>query len=1850
MNLKNRPPFFILKALGQWGSKKRLFVWLISTFILNAANSFAEDTVGYVRLKTTPAEDTLAWDDVNRFSDIPLKEEDAFSGQVDSAAGSTIIVSNSPAWTVDKFKYAQGSQSRTFFVEVISGASVGATFDITENTSNSITVNLGVGNLNSIAQGDDIRIGSYWTLNLLFPDGGTLTPSTAGSDGTAVLFPTSSLDGPAFSGTTSYYYRSDLGHWIDESAPLTDAGDLVIPHDALLVIRQDPAIPISTYFFGFEAPVNQGISATISYDEDVTAPEITVEQPAENNLVDGVSVKNFGEVAVGGNTQLTFTITNDGASALSGLAASVDGTNSGEFVASALSTTSLNAGQSTTLTVTFTPTAATTRTAALHIASDDADENPFDIGLTGTGTAPEIAVENPLNTGLGDGVSPIDFGTPNVGGTTTQTFTIRNAGNSVLNSLAASVDGTNGAEFVAGSIGATALNPGETTTVTVSFTPAAEGGRSAALHLSSNDADENPFDIALTGTGTVPEIVIEQPVNSPLADGAGTVDFGDVTATENSAKTFTIRNTGAGTLSGLALSVDGSNASEFMASGLSATSLASNATATFLVTFTPDAAGNRSAAIHVTSNDSDESPYDIALTGNGLDAEISVEEPVNVGLIDGVSIIDFDETNVGVAVTKTFTIRNVGTEDLTDLVATFSGTNSGDFATAAFGSTTVAAGDSTTVDITFTPLAEGARTATLEIASNDRDENPFQISLTGNGTAPEIAVEHPVNTDLTDGVASIDFGNGNVTQSIVKSFTIRNSGDGPLSGIALQVTGDQQSDFVANNLSSNSVAVGETATFDVTFTPTSSGVRNAAIEITSNDADENPFDIALTGTGLDPEITVAESSSDLTSGSSSLAFGSAEPTQTIEKTFTIRNTGNTDLTDLEATVTGTNDADFVAGALSTTSLAADETATVTVTFTAGDLGARSATLSIASNDRDENPFTITLSGIGIEELPDRIEVPGDSASEPAATTVAFTDEAVGNYAGLVSDAVSDPVGWFSARKIKTSGSFSAKFSVNGVSQSIKGVFDETTGAFSTVVTNKSGNVFTVTMGLEESGAGRQIGGTIDVDGDLFTVRATQSSFHKTKNPAPWAGRYTFLFPSDPNQTDGSIQPLGDGYAKGTISTSGTVKIAGRLGDGTKLSLATVAGADGSLQVFRNLYRTNPKGILGGTLSLRDVDNISEIDGTLKWVKFADTRESRYPTGFDINQSAIGGFYSAPYRNEQILSSLDDSDDNARLTIAKGNVAALPELPFTWTESNKAIYTRLGTEKLSLKFSAKHGTFSGSYVDKTTGHSIKIAGAVLQPQQIAAGYFIGDEQTGYVHISSATSPTIEVKELLTDTTLNDGSATPSIAEGTDFGDAGFEGGSAERSFLITNVGTGDLVLTKTPVITEATPNFAVAAMNGGFLKAGESTLVKLIFQPTAAGTHSADIAIHSNDRTTNPFTFAVQGTGIAGSLTTTAGGEGDFSGDTPTDSAANVATTNALPDVFPKGTYTGIVQENLPGEPTVGYVKLSLSKGGLSAFSANFYHDDGKRYGFKNTFDPANGSTSGDITKATGDLINYALQLGETDATSDLRISGTFFDGDRELTFTLFRTGFDKTNPVDESLQGRYTMLILGNEDLGENYPHGHGAVLVTVGSTGTVKAAGTLGDGKTFSHSGVLSRDLDWQLFKFLYSTKPKGFISGKLTFRDLAGISDFDGNLHWKKRSHSREKYFDRGFDLTAQAIGSKFVAPVSGEFVMPGLVDTLENAEFSTNDAGIVAPAPNVLNFTWSTKHKLAFTRVGTETVKLAVSSKTGALSGSYSDKNNSASAKIKGVVFQKQGITGGVSNSGTTTGSVIISPIAP
>jgi hypothetical protein len=142
-----------------------------------------------------------------------------------------------------------------------------------------------------------------------------------------------------------------------------------------------------------------------------------------------------------------------------------------------------------------------------------------------------------------------------------------------------------------------------------------------------------------------------------------------------------------------------------------------------------------------------------------------------------------------------------------------------------------------------------------------------QLGFFVDPSAPEIAVFDGLVTDpqLTDNTGTQDFGSVNTgSSSAAQTFTIRNDGTADLTGIAVTkaVTGNP-GDFTVNTAGMLTTLVpNATTTFTVTFSPTAAAARTAVVEIASNDADENPFEINVAGTGRQQKVVLGGNSAD----------------------------------------------------------------------------------------------------------------------------------------------------------------------------------------------------------------------------------------------------------------------------------------------------------------------------------------------------------------------------------------------------------------------------------------------------------------------------------------------------------------------------------------------------------------------------------------------------------------------------------------------------------------------------------------------------------------------------------------------------------------------------------------------------------------------------------------------------------------------------------------------------------------------------------------------------------------------------------------------------------------------------
>ncbi|WP_036477316.1 LamG-like jellyroll fold domain-containing protein [Myxosarcina sp. GI1] len=223
-----------------------------------------------------------------------------------------------------------------------------------------------------------------------------------------------------------------------------------------------------------------------------------------------------------------------------------------------------------------------------------------------------------------------------------------------------------------------------------------------------------------------------------------------------------------------------------------------------------------------------------------------------------------------------------------------------------------------------------------------------------------------------------DFGSVNVADGSVQyDFELYNSNYGDLEIDYIVINGETggAGDFQIIGDIPTSIAgydyYSDTVNYDyltIEFDPNSGGEIDATLEVGSNDPDENPYIVYLSGTGNGTEINVAQGQTDLVSGTTQ-NFGSVNiDAGTIKQTFTIQNVGTETLNLGDVTLTSTNASDFTlenGSAIANTTLAAGASTDLTVTFNPSTAGEATATLTINSDDNDEAAYTIDLTGTGI---------------------------------------------------------------------------------------------------------------------------------------------------------------------------------------------------------------------------------------------------------------------------------------------------------------------------------------------------------------------------------------------------------------------------------------------------------------------------------------------------------------------------------------------------------------------------------------------------------------------------------------------------------------------------------------------------------------------------------------------------------------------------------------------------------------------------------------------------------------------------------------------------------------------
>lgn len=226
--------------------------------------------------------------------------------------------------------------------------------------------------------------------------------------------------------------------------------------------------------------------------------------------------------------------------------------------------------------------------------------------------------------------------------------------------------------------------------------------------------------------------------------------------------------------------------------------------------------------------------HQIYWQGNGFIVEYEMQAPAAPAIVLSTDALDFGGVLVNSSSDLLLQISNEGDADLT--VTGIAATGEG-FSTDFDGEFTVAPGGQHSLTVTFAPAAFGSANGTITITSDDPANGSLEVSLSGEGIGPIIAVDP----------ASLNFGDVEFRRSSELTFDICN--EGTAEGIVSDLT-VSGANFSTDYAGSFSLQPGECVTITVGFEASSLGSSEGTIVVTSDDPFNNTTELSLSGNGV----------------------------------------------------------------------------------------------------------------------------------------------------------------------------------------------------------------------------------------------------------------------------------------------------------------------------------------------------------------------------------------------------------------------------------------------------------------------------------------------------------------------------------------------------------------------------------------------------------------------------------------------------------------------------------------------------------------------------------------------------------------------------------------------------------------------------------------------------------------------------------------------------------------------------------------------------------------------------------------------------------------------------------------
>ena len=329
--------------------------------------------------------------------------------------------------------------------------------------------------------------------------------------------------------------------------------------------------------------------------------------------------------------------------------------------------------------------------------------------------------------------------------------------------------------------------------------------------------------------------------------------------------------------------------------------------------------------------------------------------------------LSFGNVNVGAtSATQIVTVTNAGPGNATGL--TYGNTNAAEFLATKTCGASISAGATCTITLSYKPSAAGADSASYTITGTGVN---VSIALSGNGGAAPAA-------NLQASPPVLSFGNITVGQtSAAIAVTVSNSGGAAASSVTLNNSNAAEF-LVIGNTCGTTINAGASCALNVAYAPSATGTDNATL--TLNYGGGGALSISVSGTGVNgtpPPIGQLSLPGTVTMTNQNVGTVSAP------RAVTVTNVGNAAVA--VTAITSSNAAEFPVSGSTCTTVNAGASCTFNITFQPSAAGARTATITFASNGAG-NPQTIAVTGTG-----------ASVAGPPTATAVEYYHAVFDHY-------------------------------------------------------------------------------------------------------------------------------------------------------------------------------------------------------------------------------------------------------------------------------------------------------------------------------------------------------------------------------------------------------------------------------------------------------------------------------------------------------------------------------------------------------------------------------------------------------------------------------------------------------------------------------------------------------------------------------------------------------------------------------------------------------------------------------------------------------------------------------------